>query len=234
MFFAEDFHAPTLPQEAQCTEQKELKESAVAFGKSIKGLLERYGLNLSLPKTLHYLEVEGLQTFCKTLPNWGMMHDGVSLELGTLERHIDGIDFGFWATPNSRDYKDYPSGKKSRKDGKKRVDQTPRQVYAALDGSGLFTPPTATETWMEISSNAVNVAENIQSVYAQAQQWTTNMITKLETGSNMPDQEAIGLLNVEFSEWLMGWPIGWTDLKPLEMDKCPNAQLWHSLFYQKD
>ena len=24
----------------------------------------------------------------------------------------------------------------------------------------------------------------------------------------------------EFAEWLMGWPIGWTDLKPLETDKC--------------
>lgn len=23
----------------------------------------------------------------------------------------------------------------------------------------------------------------------------------------------------EFVEWLMGWPVGWTDLKPLEMDK---------------
>jgi len=28
-----------------------------------------------------------------------------------------------------------------------------------------------------------------------------------------------GPLNPVFVEWLMGWPIGWTDLKPLEMDK---------------
>jgi hypothetical protein len=28
-----------------------------------------------------------------------------------------------------------------------------------------------------------------------------------------------GSLNPEWTEWLMGWPIGWTDLKPLEMDK---------------
>lgn len=28
-----------------------------------------------------------------------------------------------------------------------------------------------------------------------------------------------GVLNPNWVEWLMGWPIGWTDLKPLEMDK---------------
>jgi hypothetical protein len=28
-----------------------------------------------------------------------------------------------------------------------------------------------------------------------------------------------GKLNPEWVEWLMGWPLGWTDLKPLETDK---------------
>jgi hypothetical protein len=31
-------------------------------------------------------------------------------------------------------------------------------------------------------------------------------------------------LNPAWVEWLMGWPLGWTDLKPLETDKCPFAQ----------
>jgi DNA (cytosine-5)-methyltransferase 1 len=30
-----------------------------------------------------------------------------------------------------------------------------------------------------------------------------------------------GLLNPTWVEWLMGWPLEWTDLKPLEMDKSP-------------
>ena len=33
-----------------------------------------------------------------------------------------------------------------------------------------------------------------------------------------------GQLNPTWVEWLMGWPLGWTDLKPLETDKCPSAQ----------
>jgi DNA (cytosine-5)-methyltransferase 1 len=28
-----------------------------------------------------------------------------------------------------------------------------------------------------------------------------------------------GKLNPDWVEWLMGWPIGWTDLRPLAMDK---------------
>jgi DNA (cytosine-5)-methyltransferase 1 len=33
-----------------------------------------------------------------------------------------------------------------------------------------------------------------------------------------------GQLNPPWVEWLMGWPIGWTDLKPLEMDKSHFVQ----------
>lgn len=32
-----------------------------------------------------------------------------------------------------------------------------------------------------------------------------------------------GALNPEWVEWLQGFPIGWTDLKPLETHKCPSA-----------
>jgi hypothetical protein len=35
-----------------------------------------------------------------------------------------------------------------------------------------------------------------------------------------------GKLNPPWVEWLMGWPVGWTDLKPLETDRSP---LWPSL-----
>ena len=43
-----------------------------------------------------------------------------------------------------------------------------------------------------------------------------------------------GQLNPSWVEWLMGWPIGYTDLKPLETDKFRNVQQWHSTFSQKD
>jgi hypothetical protein len=37
-----------------------------------------------------------------------------------------------------------------------------------------------------------------------------------------------GRVTPQAQEWLMGWPIGWTDLQPLETDKF---QLWQSLHF---
>jgi len=36
-----------------------------------------------------------------------------------------------------------------------------------------------------------------------------------------------GPLNPQWIEWLMGWPIGWTDLNVLETDKCQRWQQEH-------
>jgi len=44
---------------------------------------------------------------------------------------------------------------------------------------------------------------------------------KTDTGKCRLEEVALagGQLNPTWVEWLMGWPLGWTDLKPLEMDK---------------
>jgi hypothetical protein len=36
-----------------------------------------------------------------------------------------------------------------------------------------------------------------------------------------------GKIHPEFTEWMMGWPIGHTDLKPLATDKCQSVQQRH-------
>ena len=41
------------------------------------------------------------------------------------------------------------------------------------------------------------------------------------------EQNNGGKLNPTWVEWLMGWPLGWTDLKPLEMDKSHCVQPQH-------
>ena len=43
-----------------------------------------------------------------------------------------------------------------------------------------------------------------------------------------------GRLNPTWVEWLMGWPLGWTDLKQLEMDKSHCVQQQHGESSQKD
>ena len=39
-----------------------------------------------------------------------------------------------------------------------------------------------------------------------------------KAGMQLADQVG-GSLNPTWVEWLMGWPLGWTDLKPLETDR---------------
>lgn len=38
-----------------------------------------------------------------------------------------------------------------------------------------------------------------------------------------------GKIHPEFTEWMMGWPLGWTGLKPLETDKYQKWQQMHGL-----
>jgi hypothetical protein len=50
-----------------------------------------------------------------------------------------------------------------------------------------------------------------------------------ESTRNTPSlaAQAGGKLNPTWVEWLMGWPLGWTDLKPLETDKYHCVQQKH-------
>jgi hypothetical protein len=43
-----------------------------------------------------------------------------------------------------------------------------------------------------------------------------------------------GQLNPNWVEWLMGWPIGFTDLKPLVMDKFQKWQQQHGKYSVKE
>jgi len=57
--------------------------------------------------------------------------------------------------------------------------------------------------------------------------------TGSKSGECLP-QVVGGPLNPEWVEWLMGWPSGWTELKPLEMDKFREWQQQHSQYLLED
>lgn len=55
-----------------------------------------------------------------------------------------------------------------------------------------------------------------------ARDWKSGKASdKTMARNSRPLSEQIGgSLSPMWVEWLMAWPIGWSDLKPLEMDKC--------------
>jgi hypothetical protein len=58
------------------------------------------------------------------------------------------------------------------------------------------------------------------------------VMRRIEKGKQISLSQSVspisGALNPDWTEWLMGWPIGHTDLKPLETDKCQPVRLKHS------
>ena len=69
-------------------------------------------------------------------------------------------------------------------------------------------------------------APNLKSVQERAKKSSRGV--RLPEALQREQSGAIGgQLNPTWVEWLMGWPLGWTDLKPLETDKCPSAQPPH-------
>jgi hypothetical protein len=48
-----------------------------------------------------------------------------------------------------------------------------------------------------------------------------------QIGLGQSVSDTSGALSPDWVEWLMGWPIGWTDLKPLAMDRCHSVLLSH-------
>jgi hypothetical protein len=55
-----------------------------------------------------------------------------------------------------------------------------------------------------------------------------------DLGKVVGQSKETGSLNPNWVEWLMGWPIGFTDLKPLEMDKSHCVPQQHGEFLAKE
>lgn len=104
--------------------------------------------------------------------------------------------------------------------GRERLDQLPRQVFAAEAGNGLFTPPTAT------AAEPVPCAAKITPFAPiPARQCSITNIMPKATSCGL-DQKSIGL-NPEWQEWLLGLPRGWTALEPLETCSFPEWSRLH-------
>jgi len=66
-----------------------------------------------------------------------------------------------------------------------------------------------------------------------ARDWKSGKASAATMAKNSrPLSEQIGgLLNPDWVEWLIGWPIGHTDLKPLETGRLAEWRLQHSIYY---
>lgn len=134
---------------------------------------------------------EVLSACSLTLPKWGSMRDGVLYQPLTSARPTGGNAAGSWPTPTV-------NGNYNRKGA------------SATSGDGLAT---AVKAWPT-------------PVASMSKGSSPNALTRKNGKDRSNDRldHAVmardgGQLNPTWVEWLMGWPLGWTDLRPLAMDR---------------
>jgi len=97
--------------------------------------------------------------------------------------------------------------------------------------SGLWLTPNAWDGKRGPRSQENLATKKHQISLVTAVRWSTPTVSgnhnrkgaSKTSGDGLATQVG-GQLNPTWVEWLMGWQLGWTDLKPLEMDKFPSVQ----------
>jgi len=166
------------------------------------------------------------QELLLTLPKWGMTRHGLLWELPMLEHRTKGTESGF--SPDNEKFFHTPNttgldgGSNSRKALRKRLDLWPTPVHSEA-GQGLQIRREGKKGTQTSLSTAVLTwpTPRTAGMCGGSGSWDLlNKNTTVEEARLMGAGNG-GQLNPPWVEWLMGWPIGWTDLKPLGMDKFP-------------
>jgi hypothetical protein len=197
----------------------ELMAHAPASGHIWQELSVKYDLDSSSWRTHRCLFDEDLPWSSVTLPRWGMMRAGVCWELTMSERHISASGSGLLPTPLSTLG---TNGVPNQRDSRGRP---------GLQMAARMWPTPAARDWKDTGeSQGTRKSPNLGTMVHRTPLWPAPTAS---TGGPEPDgktgrklvtqvqqkTQAGGALNPTWVEWLMGWPIGWTDLEPLATDK---------------
>jgi hypothetical protein len=209
------FHVKILvPQE----KAQELMENEAECGDKWHGSFVKYDPDLFLWKTHQCSLLGDLDEFLETWPQWGLMRNGECWEQRTLERHIRGTESGL--SPNGVDSFHTPNT--TGLDGGSNSRQALRKKM------GLPTPNSRDwkdgQTAGNRKSPGLGVVAHWPTPVADD---TSHRKNKYAQGGTALSTKVGGKLNPTWVAWLMGWPLGWTNLKPSETGKCHCAPQQH-------
>ena len=191
-----DFHVKTL---ALLEKELEYRGVVLHFGDIIAKPLGYYDQNTQSLKMFRHLQEKDLTLSLEILPKSGMMQNGIVFQLPQLVRYTKGKGYSLWLTPTvvERWSKDKIVITKNG---------TPRRKYKNGKTSSL-------------------------GLSQQVQMFPTPTSKDNRGGSKFKfdkhyfvEKNQHGQLNPNWVEWLMGFPIGWTELDVLETQSFLNAQ----------
>ena len=217
MLYLAGFHAKTsVPQE----KAQELTENEAECGEKWHGLLARFDPDTHLWRTAQCSLLEDLNESLQTLPQWGMTVGGELYLLPTLVQTTNEKESGLWLTPSTVDIptRSTESMEKRleyrKKIGRNGVGAGCLSEQVEWSGKGQPIGYITKETWPtpKCSDSRHAISRHITNPEGM---WKGNL-GEVVMSTLAP---TTGRLNPTWVEWLMGWPLEWTDLKPLETDK---------------
>ena len=224
--YLEGFHAKTYPQQER---EPESTESVQACGNTWRGWLAKYDQATSLWKTPQCSLLEDSEQFSETWPRWGTMRNGECWEQQTLVPHIKETESGLsekWATPTTMDKLPPKSQQALLKEATQARPGRSKPANLRDQVSNMQNWPTPT-SHMAKETNAPSEHNRKTPTLTAQVNWPTPRTKGMCGGSGSWDllnknttvEEARqmgagngGKLNPDWVEWLMNWPIKWSNL----------------------
>jgi len=192
-------------------------------GQNLPVSLTKYDPQESLWKTHQCLLLGGLESFSETWPKWGIMQSGECWGL-SMSEHLTSVRGSGYLLPTP-DASERGPCKVFNPSAKSQSGRT-LQTLAACDPRGQMWPTIARKEALKNfpTPTATDGRRGVETPEKKAQ--------RNQTGVTLNDalQAPGGQLNPNWVEWLMGWPVGWTDLKPLGTDKFQEWLKQHGKF----
>jgi hypothetical protein len=141
-----------------------------------------------------------------------VLAEEVEIAAGTRERGKKKED---WPTPRANDWKGADPARDENRSGKRHAGD---DLATAVDKKTNWPTPTSGMYKQDVMDTG-QYAEGIQD---RGHQVMLSASVKLEDDTP-PEKREPGLLNPDWVDWLMGWPIGWTCLDPLP---AQSLELW--------
>lgn len=224
---AEDSPAKTYLARAKA---RESAEREAGFGLNLQESFAKYDRATSSWKTRQCSLFGGLEECLETFPKAGTMRNGLLWERTTAEPRTDERECGYWRTPDAgaggeiSDEKaaDYAAGK-PRKSGSaiqiRLCDQVRhRKLWPTPTRCGNYNRKGLSKNSGDGLATAVKTWPAPKCQDSRAALWNrgkSNLGEVVHGGVETPPTKT-ARLNPAWVEWLMGWPIGWSGLKPLE------------------
>jgi len=202
---------------------QELTEPDQECGPTWRASLAKFDHDSSSWKTVQLSLLGDSELSSVTWPRSGMTAGGQCWELQMSGHRTSATDSGLSGVPT-------PNAQEGSGGGTLISKIKPGRQVHLRDWVKTWPTPIASDSrgssGQQRPGKQVQLVDAVKFATPLSRDWRSGKASQATLNKNSrPLSEQIGgSLNPTWVEWLMGWPLGWTDLKPLAMDKSHCVQ----------